>query len=86
MFIPSPLIDTEVRSCPYGRAVLQKKIQSGKSTGESILQQVSEKGKAFASPFMLITHSDILYTGRGRGGRTTKTKNHTSEIGQCPKP
>lgn len=61
----SPLTDTEVRSCPGSRAVLQKKIQSGESTGESILQQVSEKGKAFASPWMLMTHSDILYSGRG---------------------
>lgn len=27
----------------------------------SILQHISEKGKAFVSLFMLITHSDILY-------------------------
>lgn len=64
-FKKKPLIDTEVRSCPYGRAVLQKNIQSGESTGESIQEHVSEKGKAFASPFMLITHSDILYSGGG---------------------
>lgn len=86
MFTPSPLTDTEVRSCPCGGAALQKNIQSGESIGEFILQHVSEKGKSIC--FSIYVGNTFRYTlfWRRWEGRATKTKNHTSEIGWCPKP
>lgn len=74
MFTPSPLTDTEVRSCPCGGVALQKTFSLVRVLVNLSYSMYQKRGKAFASPFMLVTHSDILYSGGGEREEPQKLK------------
>lgn len=74
MFTPSPLTDTEVRSCPCGGAALQETFSLVRVLVNLSYSMYQKRGKAFASPFMLVTHSDILYSGGGEREEPQKLK------------
>lgn len=84
MFVPSQedVAHSEVKSCPCGRAVLQKqnKTQSGDTTGESSLPPDSISLSIYVNTFR------DAFICRDLKLKTNSNQQNNSEMHLCPKP